>query len=418
MKTETKCVQAGYDPKNGESRVPPIYQSTTFKYDTTEKVGDLFDLKSAGHFYARLSNPTAEIVEKKIAALEGGVGAMLTASGQSAVMIALLNICQAGDSIICGNDIYGGTYNLLSVTLKRLGITTVFVDPAEDFSKYIKDNTRAVLFESLTNPMARVLDIERAAGIAHSHGLPLIIDNTFPTPALLRPFEFGADIVVHSTSKYMDGHAVTLGGAIVDGGKFDWRNGKFPCMTTPDPSYHGLVYCDAFGEAAYITKARVQLMRDMGPSPQAMAAFLLNIGLDTLALRMERHSANALLAAQFLQNDDKVAMVNYPGLLNSPDHELAKKYLPKGQSGVVTFVMKGGKDSAVRFMDALSMIKIVVHVADARSCVLHPASATHRQLTDEQLKAAGINGGLIRLSVGIEHIDDIIADLEHALKCV
>lgn len=418
MKIETKCVQAGYDPKNGESRIPPIYQSTTFKYDTTEKVGDLFDLKSAGHFYARLSNPTAEIVEKKIAALEGGVGAMLTSSGQSAVMIALLNICQAGDRIICGNDIYGGTYNLLSVTLKRLGITTVFVDPAEDCSKYIDENTKAVLFESLTNPMARVLDIERAAKIAHSHGLPLIIDNTFPTPALLRPFEFGADIVVHSTSKYMDGHAVTLGGAIVDGGRFDWRNGKYPCMTTPDNSYHGLVYCDAFAEAAYITKARVQLMRDLGPAPQAMAAFLLNIGIDTLALRMERHSENALYVAQFLQKDSKIATVNYPGLINSPDYELAKKYLPKGQSGVVTFVMKGGKDSAVRFMDALDMIKIVVHVADARSCVLHPASATHRQLTDEQLKAAGINGGLIRLSVGIEHIEDIIADLEHALSCV
>lgn len=421
MKIETKCLKEGYHPKNGEPKALPIYQSTTYVYDSAEQIGNLFDLSEAGHMYSRISNPTVDAVEQKIAALEGGVGALCTTSGQAAVLLAVLNLCSAGDHVVAVSTIYGGSINLLGVTLKRMGISCTWVDPTaapEELDKAFQPNTKLVFGETLANPALTVLDIEKFARAAHRHDVPLVVDNTFATPVLCRPFEWGADIVVHSTSKYMDGHAVQIGGVIVDSGKFDWTNGKFPDLCTPDESYHGVVYTEQFGTAAYITKARVQLMRDFGVYPSAQAAFLLNLGLETLPVRIERHCSNALRAAQFLQASDKVESVNYPGLPESPYHALAQKYLPNGCSGVISFCVKGGRDAAVRFIDHVQMINNLVHVADICTCVLHPASSTHRQLTDEQLVAAGITPGLIRLSVGLEHIDDILADLQRALDAV
>lgn len=412
MKLETKCLHEGWKPKNGEPHALPIYQSTTFDYDSTEHIGDLFDLKAAGYFYTRLANPTVGYVEEKIAALEGGVGAMCTASGQSANMIAILNIMGAGDHMVCASEIYGGTINLFGVTLQKLGIETTFVDqdaPDEEIEKAFRPNTKLVFGETIANPAVSVFDIERFAKLAHRHGVPLIVDNTFATPILCRPFEFGADIVTHSTSKYMDGHAVQLGGVIVDSGNFDWKD--YPGLTQPDESYHGTVYTETFGKLAYITKARTQLMRDIGASPTAHAAFLLNMGLETLALRMERHSANALAVAEFLKAQEQVESISYPGLAGDKYYELGRKYLPDGASGVIAFSLKGGREDAIKFMDSLELAANVVHVATVKTCVLHPASETHRQLTDEQLKAAGITPGLIRLSVGIENVDDIIEDL-------
>lgn len=421
MKIETKCLKEGYHPKNGEPKALPIYQSTTYVYDSAEQIGNLFDLSEAGHMYSRISNPTVDAVEQKIAALEGGVGALCTTSGQAAVLLAVLNLCSAGDHVVAVSTIYGGSINLLGVTLKRMGISCTWVDPTaapEELDKAFQPNTKLVFGETLANPALTVLDIEKFARAAHRHDVPLVVDNTFATPVLCRPFEWGADIVVHSTSKYMDGHAVQIGGVIVDSGKFDWTNGKFPDLCTPDESYHGVVYTEQFGAAAYITKARVQLMRDFGVYPSAQAAFLLNLGLETLPVRIERHCSNALRAAQFLQASDKVESVNYPGLPESPYHALAQKYLPNGCSGVISFCVKDGRDAAVRFIDHVQMINNLVHVADICTCVLHPASSTHRQLTDEQLVAAGITPGLIRLSVGLEHIDDILADLQRALDAV
>ena len=404
MKIETKCLKEGYHPKNGEPKALPIYQSTTYVYDSAEQIGNLFDLSEAGHMYSRISNPTVDAVEQKIAALEGGVGALCTTSGQAAVLLAVLNLCSAGDHVVAVSTIYGGSINLLGVTLKRMGISCTWVDPTaapEELDKAFQPNTKLVFGETLANPALTVLDIEKFARAAHRHDVPLVVDNTFATPVLCRPFEWGADIVVHSTSKYMDGHAVQIGGVIVDSGKFDWTNGKFPDLCTPDESYHGVVYTEQFGAAAYITKARVQLMRDFGVYPSAQAAFLLNLGLETLPVRIERHCSNALRAAQFLQASDKVESVSYPGLPESPYHALAQKYLPNGCSGVISFCVKGGRDAAVRFIDHVQMINNLVHVADICTCVLHPASSTHRQLTDEQLVAAGITPGLIRLSVGL-----------------
>lgn len=418
MKIETLCIQEGYTPKNGEPRVLPIVQSTTYKYASSDYMGKLFDLEESGFFYTRIGNPTTAAVEKKIAALEGGVGAMLTSSGQAATMAAVMNIANAGDNVVCSAACYGGTFNLLAVTLEKYGITTTFVDPDADLEtikQTIKPNTKAVLAETISNPSLVVLDIEKFAELAHSNGIPLIVDNTFATPILCRPFEFGADIVIHSTSKYMDGHACALGGVIVDSGKFDWSaSGKFPGLTTPDESYHGLVYTEAFGNAAYIQKAVVQLMRDMGMTPAPMNAFLLNLGLETLHLRMPRHSENALKVAEFLENDDRISWVNYPGLKSSKYRPLVEKYL-KGGSGVVSFGVKGGRTEAVKFLDSLKIAAIVTHVADARTCALHPASSTHRQLTDEQLVECGVSPDLVRFSVGIENVDDIIDDLDQAL---
>ncbi len=419
MKTETKCIQSGYTPGNGEPRVLPIYQSTTYKYDSSEHLGKLFDLKAEGHMYTRISNPTVACVEQKIAELEGGVGAMLTSSGQAASLIAIMNICKAGDHVVSSSTIYGGTFNLFEVTLKKFGISFTFVAPDADEAEIraaFRPETKAVFGETIANPALTVLDIEKFAKIAHENNVPLIIDNTFATPILCRPFEFGADIVIHSTTKYMDGHAMVLGGAIVDSGKFDWTSGKFPELTEPDESYHGVVYTRDFGSAAYITKARVQLMRDLGSAMSPMSAFLLNVGLETLALRVERHSENALKVAEFLGGNDKISWVNYPGLSDSPYKALADKYLPRGTSGVISFGIKGGKPAAVKFMDSLKMAAIVVHVADARTSVLHPASTTHRQMNDEQLVEAGITPDLIRMSVGIEHIDDILGDIKQALE--
>ena len=420
MKIETKCIQSGYTPKDGEPRVVPIVQSTTYKYESTQTMGDLFDLKTDGFFYTRLANPTADAVEKKIADLEGGVGAMLTSAGQAASLISIMNICHAGDHILSSTTIYGGTFNLLSVTLKKFGIDVTFVDPElslDELQKLIRPETKIVFGETLANPALKVLDIEKFAALAHNNNIPLIIDNTFPTPILCRPIEYGADIVIHSTSKYMDGHAVTLGGVIVDSGNFDWAaSGKFPEMTTPDESYHGVVYTDHFGKAAYIAKARVQLMRDLGSAPSPMNCFLLNLGLETLHLRMERHSSNALKVAEYLESNDKIAWVSYPGLKSSPDYELAQKYLPNGCSGVIAFGPKGGREASVKFMDSLKLANIVCHVADARTGVLHPASSTHRQLTDQQLVDCGVKPELIRMSVGIENADDIIADVQQALN--
>ncbi len=421
MKIETQCLHSGYEPGNGEPRALPIYQSTTYTYDSTEHIGKLFDLTAAGHMYSRISNPTVECVEKKIAALEGGVGALLTSSGQAASMIALMNILQAGDHVLASSTIYGGTFNLFGVTLKKYGIESTFVDldlSLEELQKFVKPNTRAVFGETIANPAITVLDIEKFAALAHRNGIPLLVDNTFATPILCRPKEFGADIVIHSTSKYMDGHAVQLGGAIVDLGTFDWNNGKFPGLSEPDESYHGLVYTKSFGKAAYITKARVQLMRDLGACPTAMGAFLLNLGLETMPVRMERHCRNAERVAEFLEKNPKVEFVKYPRLASSPYNSLAGKYLPDGTSGVIAFSIRGGRENAVRFMDSLKLASNVVHVADIRTCVLHPASATHRQMTDEQLIAAGVTPGLIRLSVGLENIDDILADLSQAFERV
>lgn len=418
-KKETQCVQAGYTPGNGEPRVLPIYQSTTYKYDSSEHLGKLFDLEADGHMYSRISNPTVSCVEEKIAALEGGVGALCTTSGQAANLLAILNITSSGENFVSLSSIYGGTINLFAVTLKRLGIEVRFITPDmtdEQVEALFDDKTRLVFGETIANPALDVLDIEKYAKLAHAHNIPLVVDNTFATPVLCRPFEFGADIVVHSTTKYMDGQATVVGGVIVDSGNFDWTvDNKFPGLTEPDESYHGVVYTKNFGKAAYITKARVQLMRDFGVLPPAISAFLLNSGLTTLHLRMERHSENALKVAKYLENNDKVAWVNYPGLESSKDYALAQKYLLDGCSGVISFGVKGGRDAAVKFMDSLKLAAIVVHVADARTCVLHPASTTHRQLTDEQLVAAGIGADLVRMSIGIENVDDIIADIEQAL---
>lgn len=418
MKIETQLLHEGYQPKNGEPRALPIYQSTTYKYDSTEHIGKLFDLSAEGHMYSRISNPTVAAVEAKIAALEGGVGAMCTTSGQAASMISLLNILKAGDHFISVSTIYGGTINLFAVTLKRFGIECTFVSTnatEEEIQKEFKENTKAVFGETIANPALSVFDIEKFAHIAHKNNVPLIVDNTFATPVLCRPFEFGADIVIHSTTKYMDGHAVQLGGVIVDSGNFDWASGKFPEFTEPDESYHGVVYTKNFGKAAYIAKARVQMMRDIGAYPSANAAFLLNLGLETLAVRMERHCSNALTVAEYLSKSDKVEFVNYPGLATDKYHELAKKYVPKGSSGVISLSIKGSRENAVKFIDSLKLASNEVHVADIRTCVLHPASSTHRQLTDSQLAAAGITPGLVRLSVGIENIDDILDDIKQAL---
>lgn len=422
MKFETKCVQAGWDPKNGEPRVMPIYQSTTFKFDSSQHVADLFDLKVGGHFYTRLSNPTLDAVEQRIAALEGGVGAMLTSAGQAASTIAILNLAHSGDHVISCSAIYGGTVNLFGVTLEKLGISFTWLEPDatdDEIQAAIRPNTKAIFGETLANPALAVLDLERWATVAHRNGLPLIVDNTFPTPYLCRPFEHGADIVIHATTKYLDGHAMSLGGCIVDGGTFDWAaSGRFPEFTEPDSSYHGLIYTQAFGKAAYIVKARAQLMRDLGAQAAPMNAFLLGVGIETLPLRMERHSVNALAVAEWLANHPKVEWVRYPGLKGDKYHALAQKYLPKGCSGVVSFGVKGARSDATRLMDSLRLAKIVVHVADARTCVLHPASMTHRQLTDEQLVKAGISPTMVRFSVGIEHIDDILADLDQAFAKV
>lgn len=420
MKLETLCVQEGYEPKNGEPRVLPICQSTTFKYDSSDYMGKLFDLEKSGFFYTRLANPTAAAVEKKITALEGGVGAMMTSSGQAATMAAIMNIAGAGDNIICSAAVYGGTFNLLGVTLEKYGISTTFVDPdasLEELQKVIKPNTKAVLGETISNPALVVLDIEKFAELAHSNGIPLIVDNTFATPMLCRPIEFGADIVVHSTSKYLDGHACALGGMIIDSGNFDWEaSGKFPGLTTPDDSYHGIVYTKYFGRSAFISKALVQLMRDMGITPAPMNAFLLNLGMETLHLRMPQHSANAMKVAEFLEKDDRISWINYPGLKSNKYYPLVEKYLPNGASGVVSFGVKGGREKAVKFLDSLKIAAIVTHVADARTCALHPASSTHRQLTDQQLIDCGVSPDLVRFSVGIENADDIIADIDQALN--
>ena len=420
-KIETKCLHAGYTPKNGEPRVMPIVQSTTYVYDSTDDVAAVFDDPTKSLIYSRFENPTTDAVEKKIAALEGGVAAMCTSSGQAASLISILNICEAGDSFIASSSIYGGTINLFAVTLKRMGIECIFVDvdaSAEELDAAFKPNTKAVFGETIANPALTVLDIEKWANAAHKHGVPLIVDNTFATPFLCRPFEWGADIVIHSTSKYMDGHAVQVGGVIVDSGKFDWTSGKFPCMTEPDESYHGIVYTQQYSFAPYIVKARMQLMRDFGCYPAANSSFLLNLGLETLPVRMERYCQNALAAAKFIESTGKVNFVSYPALESNKYHALAEKYLPLGTSGVISFSIKGGRDTAVKFMDSLTLASNEVHVADIRTCVLHPASATHRQLTDEQLVAAGIDGGLIRLSVGLENIEDILADLKQAFDKV
>ena len=418
MLDETKCLHSGYTPKNGEPRVMPIVQSTTYRYNSTKQLGELFDMPTAP-LYSRFANPTVDAVEQKIADLEGGVGAMCTSSGQAASLIAVLNLCQAGDSFISTGTIYGGTVNLFAVTLKRLGIECIFVDaesPAEEIEKKIKPNTKLIFGETLANPALAVFDIEKFANIAHKNQIPLIVDNTFATPILCKPFEWGADIVIHSTSKYMDGHALQCGGVIVDSGNFDWTNGKFPEFTEPDESYHGVVYTESFGKMAYIIKARMQLMRDFGCYPAAHSAFLLNLGLETLAVRMPQYCKNALAVAKYLDKSPYVDGVTYPGLSTDTNYERAKKYLPDGTSGVISFNIKGGKEAAIKFMDALEIASNEVHVADIRTCVLHPASETHRQLTDEQLVAAGINPGMIRLSVGLENIQDIIDDLEQAFR--
>ena len=419
LKPDTTCIHAGYEPKNGEPRVVPIAQSTTYTYDSAKTMGKLFDLEADGFFYTRLANPTLDAVEKKIAALEGGVGAMITSSGQAASTIAVLNICHAGDHMVCCSAIYGGTFNLFYKTLKELGIDVTFLQPnatADQINAAFRDNTRCVFVETLSNPSLVVTDIALYADCAHAHQVPLIVDNTFPTPINCRPFEFGADIVVHSTSKYMDGHAVQLGGAIVDSGNFDWKNGKFPEFTEPDESYHGVIYAERFGNAAYIVKARTHLMRDLVAQAAPQNAFLLNLGLETLALRMERHCSNAQAVAEFLENHPKVEWINYPGLKSNPYYELAQKYMPNGTCGVISFGVKGGREEAAKFMEGLKLASIVIHVADLRTCVLHPASTTHRQLSDAQLEEAGVKANMIRLSVGIENPQDILDDLSQALE--
>lgn len=416
----TICVQGGWQPKNGEPRVLPIYQSTTFRYESSEQMGRLFDLSESGYFYTRLQNPTNDAVAAKIRELEGGAAAMLTSSGQAATFYSLFNICGAGDHIVASSAIYGGSFNLIAVTMKRMGIDATFIHPdasEEELAAAFRPETKAVFAETLANPALVVLDIEKFARQAHAHGVPLIVDNTFPTPINCRPFEFGADIVTHSTTKYMDGHATAVGGAIVDSGNFDWlaHADKFPGLTTPDESYHGVTYAKDFGKGGYITKATAQIMRDLGSIQSPQNAFLLNLGLETLALRVERHCSNALAVAKHLESHPKVSWVKYPGLESDKYHSLAKKYLPKGSSGVISFGVKGSRSDAVKFMDSLKLGAIVTHVADARTCLLHPASTTHRQMTDEQLLEAGVTPDLIRLSVGIEDVDDIIADLDQAL---
>lgn len=424
LRPETLCVQAGWTPKKGEPRVLPIYQSTTFKYETSEQMAKLFDLEEPGFFYTRLQNPTNEAVARKIADLEGGVAAILTSSGQAASFFAVFNICEAGDHIVSAASIYGGTYNLFAVTFRKMGIEVTFVDqdaPAEEIAKAIRPNTKALFAETVSNPTLCVLDIHKFADIAHAHGVPLIVDNTFTTPINCRPFEWGADIVTHSTTKYMDGHAAAVGGAIVDSGKFDWNAyaDKFPGLTTPDESYHGVTYTQRFGlEGAYITKATVQLMRDLGSIPSPHNCFLLNIGLETLPLRMKKHCENAQAVAKYLQGHDKIAWVQYAGLPGDKYHQRAQKYLPNGTCGVVIFGVKGGRAAAEKFMAGLKLASIATHVADAKTCVLHPASSTHRQMNDAELAAAGVSPDLVRFSVGIEDAKDIIADLEQALACV
>ena len=417
-KIETKCIQAGYQPKNSEPRVVPIVQSTTYVYDSTEEVAAVFDDPTKSLIYSRFANPTVMAVEDKIAELEGGVGAMCTTSGQAATLLSILNLCEAGDSFISLSEIYGGTVNLFAFTFKKMGIECIFVDKNasdDEINAAFKSNTKAVFGETIANPALSVLDIERFANIAHAHGVPLIVDNTFATPILCRPIEYGADIVIHSTSKYMDGHAVQVGGVIVDSGNFDWSNGNFPALTEPDESYHGLRYVESYGRLAYILKARMQLMRDFGVYPAAHSAFLLNLGLDTLAVRMKQYCENALTVAKYLEAHENVISVKYPGLESNEDYALAQKYL-KGCSGVISFRIKGGKEAAIRFMNSLSLASNEVHVADIHTCVLHPASETHRQLTDEQLVACGITPDLVRFSVGLENVEDIIADIEQAMK--
>lgn len=421
MKKETICVQAGWKPTCGEPRILPIYQSTTFKYDTSEQMGKLFDLEASGYFYTRLQNPTNDCVAAKICELEGGVAAMLTSSGQAANNYAVFNICEAGDHVVLSSTVYGGTFNLLTVTMKKMGISCTVVDPdwpAEKIAEALQENTKCVLAETIANPALVVLDIEKFAKLAHDHQVPLIVDNTFATPINCNPFDFGADIVTHSTTKYMDGHAATVGGAIVDSGNFDWSKypDKFPGLCSPDESYHGITYTEKFGKAAYITKATSQLMRDLGSIQAPFNAFILNLGLETLPLRMERHCSNAQAVAEFLESHEKVAWVNYPGLKSNKYYELAQKYMPNGTCGVISFGLKGGRKAAEELMDKLKLAAIVTHVADARTCVLHPASHTHRQMNDEQLKEAGVAPDLIRLSVGIENVSDIIDDLAQALE--
>lgn len=420
---DTICIQAGWKPGKGEPRVLPIYQSTTFKYENSDQMGRLFDLEDAGYFYTRLQNPTNDMVAAKITELEGGVAGMLTSSGQAANYYAVFNICEAGDHFICTNAIYGGTYNLFGTTMKKQGISCTFISPEasdEELEAAFLPNTKAVFAETVSNPSLVVLDIERFAGIAHRHGVPLIVDNTFPTPINCRPFAWGADIVTHSTTKYMDGHAMSVGGAIIDSGNFDWmaHKDKFPGLTTPDESYHGIIYAEKFGKMAYIQKATAQLMRDLGSIQSPQNAFLLNVGLETLHLRMPRHCENALKVAKYLQSHEKIAWVNYAGLEDNKYHALAEKYMPNGTCGVISFGLMGGRDISIQFMDKLKLAAIVTHVADARTCVLHPASHTHRQMTDEQLREAGVQPDLIRFSVGIEHAEDIIADLKQALATV
>ncbi len=421
FKIETKCVHEGWTPSKGAPRQLPIYQSTTFKYDTSEEMGQLFDLEAEGYFYTRLQNPTNDAVAAKICALEGGVAAMLTSSGQAANFFAIFNICEAGDHFISSSAIYGGTYNLFGVTLKKLGIECTFVDQElseDELAKFFKPNTKAVFGETITNPTVSVFDFDKFARLAHSHGVPLIVDNTFATPINCRPFEWGADIVTHSTTKYMDGHAISVGGCIVDSGNFDWvaHKEKFPGLTTPDESYHGITYAERFGKGAYITKATAQLMRDFGAIQSPQNAFYINLGLETLHLRMKQHCDNALAVAKFLSVQDKVAWVHYPDLEGDKYYDLCKKYLPNGSCGVLTFAIKGGRERSIRFMDKLKLASIVTHVADSKTCLLHPASHTHRQLSDEQLSQAGIASDLIRFSVGIEHAEDIIEDLKQALN--
>ena len=418
---ETTCIQGGWQPKNGEPRILPIYQSTTFKYSTSEQMGRLFDLEENGYFYTRLANPTNDAVADKIRELEGGAAAMLTSSGQAANFYAVFNICGAGDHLVCSATVYGGTSNLFVVTMKKMGVDVTLVDPdapEEEIEKAIRPNTKCIFGESIANPALVVLDLEKFARIAHRNGIPFIVDNTFATPINCRPFEWGADIVTHSTTKYMDGHAMTVGGCIVDSGNFDWEAhaDKFPGLTTPDESYHGIIYTKKFGKAAYITKATAQVMRDLGSIPSPQNSFLLNIGLETLHLRVPRHCENAQKVAEYLQSREDVAWVNYPGLENDKYHALAQKYMPNGTCGVISFGLKGGRQAAGEFMDKLKLAAIVTHVADARTCILHPASHTHRQLTDEQLVEAGVDPSLIRLSVGIEDADDIIEDLRQALE--
>ena len=421
MKDNTKCLHSGYTPENGGPRVMPIYQSTTFRFNSTKEIGDVFNDPTKAHIYTRFTNPTVDVVEKKIASLEGGVAAMCTSSGQMASLMSVLNLCKSGDSFISSSSIYGGTLNLFAVTMKRFGIECIFVDvdaTEEEIQSKIKSNTRAIFGETLTNPSLQVLDIEKFARVAHKNGIPLIVDNTFPTPILCKPNEYGADVVIHSTSKYMDGHAVQVGGVIVDSGKFDYTNGNFPEFTEPDESYHGTIYTKDYAFAPYIVKARMQLMRDFGAYPSGNSGFLLNLGLETLGIRMEKYCSNAIKVARYLEGTGKFESVNYPGLKSSKYYDLAMKYLPNGQSGVISLVIKGGYDNAVKFMDGLKMASNEVHVADIRTCVLHPASATHRQLTEEQLIACGINPGTVRFSVGLEDVDDIIADIEQSLSKV